>query len=117
MMNTKINYLYRDGSNYKQFNYAIVAGEFKEEDLRYIESVMNFEFFIPEQVGLHLTRPDDDFTEDDHCWAELDPEEDIVLTDEDPLPEGDGIITWEQLMDKFREVEKTGWNEDEYTPN
>lgn len=109
-MNTKIEYLYRDASNYKQWNVAIVSGEFKIEDFETIVSVMDCEYFIPEQVGLHLTRPDDDFTEDDHPWAELFPEENINLTDEEPTED----ITWVQLIDNFRKVKTTGWNEEYY---
>ncbi len=115
MKNTKIKYLYRDASNYKQPNEAVLAGEFKEEDLETIKSVQDCEYFIPEQVGLHLTRPDDDITEDDHCWAELFPDEDIELTDEEPFngPWSDNIA-WAQFMDNIRKVAKTGWQPDKY---
>ena len=110
-MNTKINYLYRDASNYKQYNSAVLAGEFKPEDLEFIYSVQDCEFFIPEQVGLPCDRFDD-ITEDDHCWAEYIPQEDTELTDEEP----DVDITWAQLMENYHKVKETGWLEDEYIP-
>lgn len=115
-MNTKINYLYRDGSNYKQYNEAVLEGEFTSEDLKLIESVQDCELFIPEQVGLHLVRIDDEITEDDHCYAELFPEDDIELTDEEPYNGDCELITWSQLMDNFRKVKETGWDEVTYAP-
>ena len=114
MANTKINYIYRDGCNYKMQNEAVLKGEFKPEDLAYIESVQDCELFIPEQVGLHITRPSDEYTEDDHCWAELFPEDDIELTDEEPTEELTGKLTWVQFIENFKKVEETGWMPEDY---
>ena len=108
-MNTKINYLYRDESNWKQYNSAVLAGEFTKEDIDLMISVQDCEYFIPEQVGLPCDRFDD-VTEDDHCWAECVPEDDVKLTDEEP----DVDITWAQLMDNYRKVGKSGWDEAKY---
>lgn len=111
-MNTKVHYLYRDADNYKQWNEAVLAGEFKEEDIKFIESVMDYEYFIPEQVGLHLTRPDDSITEADHCYAELDTENGFELTDENPNEDGD--LSWEEFVENFRKVKETGWDDVTY---
>lgn len=110
MANTKISYLYRDGNNYKKRNSAILKGEYNEEDLKTIEGVQDCELFIPEQVGLPLTRPTDEYTEDDHCWAELFPENDIELTDEEPTE----TLPWKQLVENFKKVNKTGWKPENY---
>lgn len=71
MKNTKISYLYRDASNYKQWNEVVVEGAITEEQ---IDSIMGClecgEYFIPKQVGLPETRFGE-VTSDDHCWFEL----------------------------------------------
>ena len=90
----------------------MLAGIFNPADLELIECINEYELFVPEQVGLHLTRPDDEYTESDHCWAEIDPSEDIVLTEEVPTED----ITWEQLIANYKEVEKDGWQPEKFVP-
>lgn len=70
-MNTVIDYLYRDGSNYKKANQQVVSGELNELQIEEIwNSCEEREYFIPRQVGLPEERfyP---FSEDDHAWFEL----------------------------------------------
>lgn len=71
MKNTRIYYLYRDASNYKQHNEVVVPGTFTPEQIEAIIGCLDAgEYFIPVQVGL----PEERFgniTEDDHCWFEL----------------------------------------------
>lgn len=70
-MNTKIEYMYRDTSNYKQYDEVIVAGQISwEEFSRYLD-VNNC--FDSEQIGLpNLAKKFKDYpTEDDHCYHEL----------------------------------------------
>lgn len=70
-MNTKISYLYRDASNYKQHNEVIVHGTFTEEQIdTIIECLDSGEHFIPKQIGFPKKRFEE-ITEDDHCWFEL----------------------------------------------
>lgn len=72
MLNTRINYLYRDGSNYKQHNAAVVSGELSDADKETIIGCLyDGEYFIPSMVGIEEHRVDDKWTEDDHCWFEL----------------------------------------------
>lgn len=70
-MNTRISYLYRDASNYKQHNEVIVPGTFTLEQIETIIGCLDAgEYFIPDQIGF----PEERFgsiTEDDHCWFEL----------------------------------------------
>lgn len=69
--NTRISYLYRDASNYKQHNEVVVSGTFTPEQIEAIIGCLDAgEYFIPVQVGF----PEERFekiTEDDHCWFEL----------------------------------------------
>lgn len=70
-MNTRIDYLYRDASNYKQPNSVVVSGLFTARQVGEILGCLNDgEYFIPSQVGLPETRFGE-ITEDDHCWLNL----------------------------------------------
>ena len=51
-MNTRINYMYRDASNYKVQNDVIVPGIVSDEQISEIISCLDSgEFFIPSKVG------------------------------------------------------------------
>ena len=85
-MNTKIAYMYRDGSNYKQCDEVVFEGEITEVELRTIlDNRDEGQFFIPSQVGMEdlqprmLSYPSDA----DHVWHELN-REDITLTSDAP---------------------------------
>lgn len=70
-MNTRIMYLYRDASNYKVQNEAVVEGTLTEKQIdEMISCCDEGECFIPRQVGLPETRFGK-VTEDDHCWFEI----------------------------------------------
>lgn len=70
-MNTLIQYLYRDASNYKQVNECVIEGEITEEQKKIIlNSLYDGELFVPNVVGM----PEERFgslTEDDHAFFEL----------------------------------------------
>lgn len=58
-MNTKIEYLYRDASNYKKINQVIVSGTFDEAQKESIQDCLSEgEYFIPRQVGFPEMRFD-----------------------------------------------------------
>ena len=119
-MNTKINYLYRDGGNYKVRNTCIIAGAVSEEDkTKIINSVdHDFFFFKPALIGL----PAKDFVSlgydeepDDSDWFELgdgcDDEESIresafELTDEMP----DVNMSINELVKSFEEAYTRKWS-------
>lgn len=93
-MNTKICYLYRDASNYKVRNIAIVKGTLTEEQKETIrESCDDCQYFIPNQVGLSEERFGS-ITEDDHCWFELQEIEETTA----PVTE---LFTAEELYQNF----------------
>lgn len=99
MKNTKISYLYRDASNYKKLNEAVVEGAISEEQIDSIMGCLDFgEYFIPKQVGLPETRFGE-VTSDDHCWFELS-RDGFSLTDE----EADTGMDVEELVRVFLEA-------------
>lgn len=73
MPNTAIEYLYRDASNYKSWNHAVLPGTVDDAQNKEIFECCDCgEFFIPEQVGLDADRLDDfERNDDDHLWCEL----------------------------------------------
>lgn len=108
-MNTKINYLYRDGSNYKSHNKVVVAGEITAEHLRRIADTLNEgEYFIPSVVGLPENRFET-WTDDDHFWYEWEIDDEdfdldasgCELTDEQPTVP----LTVDQLVENFEKAQ------------
>jgi hypothetical protein len=72
-MNTRVEYLYRDGSNYKQWGAVVFRGECNGSlPQRLFAALDRGEFFIADQVRLpelfFANRP---LYADDHCWHEL----------------------------------------------
>ena len=85
-MNTKIAYMYRDESNYKQHEEVILQGEITDAEKEIIMANLDGgEFFIPSQVGLdNIQHRMINFpSEDDHVWHELE-KKDITLTEDEP---------------------------------
>ena len=69
--NTKINYLYRDASNYKVPNSIVVPGLYSKEQIDTIIKCLDERlYFIPRLVGFPEDKFEDE-TEDDHPWFEL----------------------------------------------
>lgn len=111
MANTRMEYLYTDASNYKQWTVAILPGVLTEKEIQTIlENRSESTFFIPEQVGLPAKRFEK-ITEDDHCWFELD-EGSFSMTTEDP----DVSISAKDLVKKFKEIGPYGWEDVKYAP-
>lgn len=87
-MNTRVEYLYRDADNYKQFAWVVLGGEITPEERAHITAALNDgEFFIPSQVGLEDLQPHMPLfpnPESDHVWHELDTDLGITLVDYPP---------------------------------
>jgi hypothetical protein len=86
----RIEYLYRDAANYKQFASVVLVGAITSQELHTIAAALDSGlYFIPSQVGLPDLQsamsgfPD---PESDHVWHELDVQEGISLTT-DPATE------------------------------
>lgn len=101
IMNTQIQYTYRDASNWKQHEVVVLEGELSTEDIDFImgklESAM---WFLPEQVGLPRLQPRwGILNNDDHIWHEL-LREDIRSIALPPTI----AMTAQQLVENFRNV-------------
>lgn len=106
-MNTRIVYLYRDASNYKMQNEAVIAGPITERQIDIIIDCLNDgEYFIPKQVGLPEERFDE-LTEDDHCWFELHKDGFVATRDEPDID-----MTADELVGRFLEA-KGNWDDTE----
>ena len=111
-MNTRMEYLYRDRSNYKTTNEFIISGWVTERQKKEIADCLeDGQYFIPEQIGLPLTRGWD-INDDDHPYCELDPECDFFETAQPPA---DPEFTAEKLVALFREA-KGKWDPAKYAP-
>lgn len=108
-MNTIVQYLYRDASNYKKWNEVIIQGELSGEQLKRIEACLfDGEYFTPRSVGLPESRITDYRTDDDHCWFEWGIAE---LTEAPPTID----MSAEELVKRFERISKwdeTGWLDD-----
>ncbi len=67
-MNTHIEYMYRDGGNYKLFNEVVLKGEVTLEQLQ--EHFYEGDFFVPSEVGLEDLQ-ELPYRECDHVWHEI----------------------------------------------
>lgn len=57
LVNTRIEYLYRDAANWKQHNECVVAGRVTEEQKKAIlDSLLDGTDFVPHKVGMPETR-------------------------------------------------------------
>ena len=111
IMNTTIEYLYRDASNYKKWNRVVIRGELSSEQLERIEACLDGDYFVPRSVGLPEHRITDYRTDDDHCWFEWEVCDVAELTEE--LPTID--MSAEELVRRFEQVshwDETGWMND-----
>lgn len=103
--NTCIGYLYRDASNYKVYNKAIVPGRFSEEQIdRILSSLEDGEYFLPRKVGFEEEKFDDT-TEDDHLLFEL------TRNDFEPTSEKATVESSPEEIVKLFESAKGHWLE------
>ena len=100
-MNTLLEYMYRDASNFKFHERVVVAGELTMDDLR---PYLDEEYFVPEDVGLPHCRPHHHrySKDDDHPWHEL---EETKPTDSGP----DEALTAEALIRAFVWAAEQEW--------
>lgn len=96
-MNTRIEYLYRDGSNYKVHNECVIEGELTEPQQDIILACRDDDiYFIPSDVGLPEVRFDSWDEQYDHDWFEL---YDYAFSSTDANP--DVHITAAELVEAF----------------
>jgi len=95
--NTRIEYFYRDASNFKHYGAIVVAGVLSEQEIGELQSKLRCDCFIPKQVGMQplhvqlqtLGKGDDD------AWHEID---NISLTEEPVTVTG----TAQELLARFK---------------
>lgn len=111
-MNICINYIYRDGSNYKRCGEAVVANPsgLKTEavDACITDHLDDGEYFIAHQVGLpevfHWLNGEYEVTDDDHPWHEF-----CGVEETDSPVTHD--MTIDDLLKKFEAANREGWKE------
>jgi hypothetical protein len=101
MANTEFSYMYRDASNWKQFETVVLAGEISQQDIDLIMSKLeDGNLFIPEQVGLSsLQGKWPLLNNDDHIWHEL-RRDDLKIVDISPTIS----VTTKELVENFRNI-------------
>jgi hypothetical protein len=79
-MNTRVTYMYRDASNYKESKDVIFVGEVARDEKLYLETT---DEFIAAEVGLESLQPllTSFPSEDDHVYHEV---SSVEATDEAP---------------------------------
>lgn len=103
-MNARIHYMYRDASNYKSFNTAVVDGILSDTDCHIIYHCCDDDggqrYFVPHMVGLpEKTFEDFGQYDDDHPWFEIDQ---FFAEGTDDAPTVD--LTAKQLVENFRKM-------------
>ena len=102
-MNTYFSYLYRDASNYKEYNEVILFGSLRLDQL--LPFLKDKTFFIPSEIGL-VDLQGCDWSSDDHIWHEI---ENIESTLSLPTVN----LKAEKLLEKFKIAFENGWRESE----
>lgn len=101
--NTRIEYLYRDASNYKCYKEFVVQGTFSSDEILEILRCLDMgEYFIPAQVGMPGDIDWEWSDQDDHPWFELSP---FGFHETDEMPCG---MSAAELLDNFRKA-KNNW--------
>lgn len=101
-MNTRFEYLYRDGHNFKQYNEVVIKGEFTLDQLR--PHLYERNYFMPSEVGL------DDLQEYpyrncDHIWHQpvsAEPTKDAPTVE----------VAAEELVERFQKAGAVKWETD-----
>jgi hypothetical protein len=105
-MNTRVEYLYRDGSNYKQWGAVVFRGGC---DARWVQRLFaaldSGELFIAHQVRV----PELFFTErplyaDNHCWHEMAEVTSTSAAADDPMER-----TIEEFVAEMERAARDGW--------
>lgn len=105
-LNTQIDFLYADASNYKVGTTVVVEGAVTEEQKAAILDCRDDgEYFIPSMVGLPGTRFDRE-TEDDHPWFTLQ-EDAFSLTIAEPTEE----LHIDELAERFQKAKLNNWGQ------
>lgn len=97
-MNTLVEYMYRDASNYKQLGAFVLQGEFDISAVQ--EWLWDAEFFIPERVGVKSLVPAEK-TVDDHYLHTLEATSSV----DDPS----ALMSAEVFIERVKRAAAEGW--------
>jgi len=105
-MNTRVEYLYRDGSNYKEWGAVVFRGLCDARMLRQLlRSLDGEERFIAHQVRLpELFFSDRPLYADDHCWHEMGQITATSDAPDDPLSR-----SIEDFVAEMEQSSRNGW--------
>ena len=104
-MNTRFDYLYRDGSNYKNWGAVIFRGTASESlQSRLVKALESGELFIAHQVRVPELFFTDSIDVDDHCYHEL---AGIAACDE--APDDVHGRTLEEFVLEVERARQQGW--------
>ncbi len=105
-MNTRFNYLYRDGSNYKQWGSVTFRGVADSTLRSRLSAALDTDgFFVAQQVRLpELFFAGDAPNVDDHCFHEM---ADLSATNDAPNDAFGRTI--EQFVAEMERASKAGW--------
>lgn len=105
-MNTVIDYLYRDASNYKIWQSCIINGELTEDQKSdIVESLIDQEYFIPEMVGL----PGQTFADLGYRSYDDDPEYFEFVDFDTTENDAEVDITPFELVERFQKSRESQW--------
>lgn len=99
-MNTRFEYMYRDGENYKEYNEVVIKGKFILEQLQ--PHLYDGEFFMPSEVGLEDLQ-EYPYRRCDHIWHQPVSAE---ATDDAPTVE----VSAAELVARFRDAGAVKWD-------
>lgn len=105
-MNTRIEYSYRDGANYKQFGQIVITGQTSQQQVSVLRNACMHEdghaYFVPESVGMArlATGPWDE--EIDHPFHIL---EDVTLV-------SDEATDTRSIYDLIADFNSKSWEEE-----
>jgi len=105
-MNTRVEYLYRDGSNYKRWGAVVFRGESDGSLARRLFAALDRGgFFISDQVRLpELFFNDRPLYADDHCWHEMGEVTTTSAAADDLLGR-----TFEEFVEEMERASTDGW--------
>lgn len=97
-MKTRVEYMYRDASNYKEFGEFVLDGDFAVAAVQ--DYLFDGEFFIPERVGVKSLVPAEK-TADDHYLHTL---EAVSMVDDGPA-----LMSAELFVARMKRAFAEGW--------
>lgn len=105
--NTRMEYLYRDGSNWKSWGEVTFRGAPSPESLARLRKAFNSgDYFIAEQVRVRELFFDSGPYAEDHCWHEFSQVESTTNPGDDPYDR-----TFDEFVAECETAAEVGWKQ------